>query len=96
MFSKSDLLLYTYETKPRLLRSYEIWGVDDALIAPKKRRGGMPWRLIGSLWPTEPARTGWTETASASDCHWAAVRFPAWTIVEVGLGRGRGLVWWVV
>ena len=38
MFSKSDLLIYTYETKPRLLRSYEIWGVDDALIPPKKKR----------------------------------------------------------
>ena len=25
LFSKSDLLLYTYETKPELLRSYEIW-----------------------------------------------------------------------
>ena len=53
VLSKSDLLIYTYETKPRLLRRYAI---SSGKCAWKKRPYGMPCPHLPSL-TSSPSRS---------------------------------------
>ncbi len=80
MFSKSDLLIYTYETKPRLLRSYEIWGEN---MTGKKRgpecRAAAPVRLYAGREREHTDFRAGTHCTRPSDCaHMLVPPLRAW------------------